>query len=50
MSRYLTDSVCIVNWGGGVGVGKAQLSQLGAGWHDKVPPMIDGAMPLLNPR
>ena len=54
MFTYPTDSVCTLNSGGGGGGGGVlempnRVSCLPGG-HDKVPPMIGGAMPLLNPR
>ena len=49
MTQYLI-MTCVYrgnNWRWGVG--NAEPSQLGARRHDKVPTMIGGAMPLLNP-
>ena len=46
MSTYLTDSVYTLNWGGWV----LEMRNLVPGVHDRVPLMIGGAMPLLNPR
>ena len=47
---YLTDSVCTLtsNWGGWVLEMPNGVNWVPSG-HDKVPPMIGGAMPLLNP-
>ena len=46
---YLPDSVCTLNWGGWVLEMPNRVNWVPSG-HDKVPPMIGGAMHLLNPR
>ena len=45
----LIDSVCTLNWGGWALEMLNRVNWVPAE-HDKVPPMIGGAMPLLNPR